>query len=90
MKLYGLYSKKHKKLIAAHFTSDESYGTLVELTLYYDNDVLWTTPDKLIAETVCSNSSEWYNGSWTRPAYNKEYYGELVVVDLNEFESKIR
>jgi hypothetical protein len=88
MKLYGLYSEKHNKLMAANFSTDNLYGVLVDLSPYFGiDDVLWNTTDKSIADRICENDSvSWYNASWTSPTYNKDYYGELVVVDLNEFE----
>jgi hypothetical protein len=88
MKFYGLYSKKRNTLLGASFDYHDEFGVLVELTSYGGyGDVLWNTVDKRIADRVTENTvPAWYNGSWTTPTYDETYYGELTVVNLNEFE----
>lgn len=86
-KLYALYSETRSCFMGLDLTAGEfEESPIVEFSLskYFANDTLWTTADKDTAQSVIDNPSvSWFNTSPTHPQWNKGYYGNLKIVEIN-------
>ncbi len=86
MKLYGLVSDKKDCLMGFNaYPEDCSYSSNVVfgLSALSSENTLWVTHDESIANSACENRR--FAGTHSYPVWNREEYGNLVVVCLNYF-----
>lgn len=91
--MYGLYSPKKKCLMefstCANNGADFCNPVEFELNEFYPQGLLWVTHKINVAEKICEKgSTPWYNSGYESPTWDEEYYGQLIVVDLELAEYK--
>ncbi|RLB66581.1 MAG: hypothetical protein DRH08_05835 [Deltaproteobacteria bacterium] len=84
MKMYGLYSTEHKRLlgVTASATDGDYCGDIAySLSLFYPSDDLWIVCDRKVAEAVAGTDTKWYNADYNSP--RNSYAGKLEVVEFD-------
>lgn len=99
MKIYGFYSKKQDCLMAAMMAPGYKWRTeRIEIHLEEwaegDQNPLWTTTEKKVAERIIERGINWDSGGgWNMPIWEEgdiEEFGQLEVVLLNTWEREVK
>jgi hypothetical protein len=91
MKLWALYSRKRRCIMgfSTRAVEGEDGGfpeTTTSLEEWFPGNPLWVSPSKDEAEKAASTKKEevWL-GDFTGPIFDREYYGDLDVIYLDQW-----